>query len=448
MSKKLIIPIASSILVITGTLFAIRWAKGYRPSRQGLKGTGLLTATSNPSGAQVFINNKLTTATNDTLNLPPGEYKIEIKKDGYITWEKILTIEKELVTQTSATLFPSVPSLTPLTFTGADNITPSPDGQRITYVVSDASTQNKNGLYILELTDSPLSFQKSARQIARNAPGKDWTTAQLTWSPDSTQILAHFPDDTNFLLDANRLNDIAALTDSSARLPVIFTEWEEEIALRETDLFLKLPQEMQRVATQSAKNLYFSPDGTKILYTATAEITIPDTLTPPLPATNTQPELRELESGNIYIYDLKEDKNFLLGQEETFPAELGDFKISSKILILDPQKLFGNDATPSAYTFLQKNKTYIETLDTFATYYTPSALNNYQWFPTSNHILMNQNDKIEIVEYDGTNHATLYAGPHEDSFVYPWPNGSKIIILTNLNGGSDRIPNLYSINLK
>lgn len=126
------------ILALTGgILFAIKIAKGYRPSltNKALQGTGLLSANSTPKGASVFINDKLTTATDDTLNLPPGEYKIKVALDGYIPWEKTLTLIPELVTQTNVRLFPSVPNLKPLTFSGALNPTPSPDGQKIVFSV-------------------------------------------------------------------------------------------------------------------------------------------------------------------------------------------------------------------------------------------------------------------------------------------------------------------------
>jgi hypothetical protein len=155
MAKKLLLTLASLILIGLGTYIAIKFAQGYRPNFKNgtVQGTGLLVANSTPTGAQVFLNGKLTTATDDTLNLPPGSYQVDIKKDGFTTWTKTLQLQPELVTQTNATLFPSVPNLKPLTFTGAKNLLPSPDGQKIAYLVEAASTDSKNGLWILDLTD-------------------------------------------------------------------------------------------------------------------------------------------------------------------------------------------------------------------------------------------------------------------------------------------------------
>ena len=117
-NQRLIFTLLSASFIIGGTYVAIRYAKGQRPSSDGtVRETGLLVANSFPTAAQVYINDKLTTATDDTLNLDPGEYQVEIKKDGYIPWRKTLNLKKELVSQTNALLFPAVPSLTPISLT-------------------------------------------------------------------------------------------------------------------------------------------------------------------------------------------------------------------------------------------------------------------------------------------------------------------------------------------
>ena len=83
-TPRLLIVIVAVLFFVTGTYFAIRLARGYRPSlaSRALQGTGLLAANSVPRGASVFLNDKLTTATDDTLNLPPGQYRVKIAQDG------------------------------------------------------------------------------------------------------------------------------------------------------------------------------------------------------------------------------------------------------------------------------------------------------------------------------------------------------------------------------
>ena len=449
MFKKLLIPVLAILLIIIGTLVAIKFAQGYRPNltRRYIQGTGLLVANSFPSGAQVFINGKLTTATDDTLNLPPGEYQIDIKRDGFSPWSKTLKLEAELVAQTNATLFPAVPTLKPLTFTGALSPSPSPDGQKILYFVKAASLPSKNGLWVIDLNPTATAFirPREPRQITRDLDGLDFTTATLTWSPDSNQILIHF-DKNNYLWDANRLTDPADLKDVTARLPLILSDWEEQLTRKQHQQLLSLPVALTDLLITNAINLYFSPDEKKLLYTATAAITLPNNLLPSLPASSHQPQQRHLTPGAIYVYDLKEDRNFKVADPP--PAELGQPPISQKVLLGADAVLPSLSSSPSAYTKLQKGKTTVQTLQLFTAQYTPLTTQSLQWFPTSNHLVLTQSDKITLLEYDGLNRTTIYSGAFDPSFVYPSPTGSQLIIITNLNQDSQVTANLYLIDLK
>ncbi|OGY15950.1 MAG: hypothetical protein A2784_00785 [Candidatus Chisholmbacteria bacterium RIFCSPHIGHO2_01_FULL_48_12] len=455
MSRRLILSLLSLLVISLGTFAAIKFAQGYRPSfggPQALKGTGLLVANSFPSGAQVFLNGKLTTATDDTLNLPPGDYQVDIKKDGFHAWSKRLKLEPELVTQTNATLFPAVPTLRPLTFSGALNPLPSPDGQKIAYVVTASANPTQTGLWVLELTQSPSFLRKDPRQIARNN-GLDFSIATLAWSPDSSQILVHL-DKNNFLLDATRFNDNLELKDVTARLTLILSDWEERLAKKQLQQLLTLPLALPALLLESATNLYFSPDETKLLYTATKDINLPQGLLPPLPASSTQNQQRQLAPNATYVYDLKEDKNFLVSPPP--PAELGNEAKTPphKILLVDSLEIpptTSPSALPAgrqAYTKLQDFPLLIDTLAALTAQYTPLPIQPLQWFPTSSHLIAIAEGKITVLEYDGLNQTTIFSGTFRPGFAYPAPNGSQMIILTNLNQDSDLPPNLYSIDLK
>ena len=456
MNRKLLIAIATVIFLILGTYTAIQFAKGYRPNfdAKEIQGTGLLVVNSVPEGAQVLINGKLTTATDDTINLPPGEYTVEIKKDGYISWQKSVHVEAELVTQANARLFPAVTDVDPLTFTGAMNLTPSPDGQKVIYAVEESSIDTKKGLWILDLVCRPISLSKDPRQIVQNTGGLNFTQALLSWSPDSNQVLAHFPPDSNqsslfeqnLILDSTKFSSQESLRDATAQLPVIFSQWEEQIARKLNDQLSDLPPQVQEIATASATNLYFSPDEEKLLYTATQDAVIPDDLIASLPSSSTQPEHREIKSGNVYVYDIKEDKNFLI-LESAKPAELGE-QVTREMIIdrITPRTFFSQESSPSAFTKLQKETTE-ETINAFQAQYSPRK-QPVMWFPDSNHLIINDEEKITIIEYDGTNADTVYSGTLEEGFVYPWPDGSKLLILTSLNSESTLSPNIYAIILK
>lgn len=450
-NRRVVYTLLSALVIIGGSIAAIQYAKGkYRITDTGfVPGTGLLSATSLPTGAEVYIDDKLVTATDDTLYLEPNQYTIKIAKDGYTTWEKRIEIEQELVAQTNAKLFPIAPSLSTLTFTGAENIVPSPDGQKIAYYTASASAERKNGLYVLDLGNNPLSLQRGPRQIAADTSQVDLATARLIWSPDSSEILL-LGEQRAVVLQAGQLNEITQLPDVSFSLRQLLSDWEKEMFLREQEFLSQFPDEMIAIATESAKNVYISPDKKRLLYTATAQVTIPDSIVPPLPATNTQPEERALQPGGIYVYDREEDKNFRLGTEASSSAVLNSTDDAAELINTGSKQLLSTElnnrtATDSAlFQTLQATESG-KLFQNFATYHSSLFANSYQWYPDSRHLLFIADNAIKIMEYDGQNRTTLYSGPFVNRFVYPWPDGSRLLIQTSFS--PDTPANLYAIEL-
>ena len=478
--QKILAALFGILFIIGGTLAAVRWAKGYRfnfgEKGPELTGTGLLVASSDPKGAQVYLNGKLTTATDDTLNLPPGSYQVEIKKDGFLAWKKKLEVTAELVTQTTAKLFPSVPNLTPLTFTGASDPLPSPDGQKIVYRVTEADNEAKNGLWILELSERNFAVARASepKQIARNTSQYDFSTAKLVWTPDSGQILAYWTVEKGntgdtlissaVLLNAGGMNDEGDLKDVSARLPVLLAQWHQDLDEKDKIRIKELPEFMREVATASAQVAYFSPDEKRLLYSTTEDLTIPEGLAPDLPAESTQAEEHDVKVGSLYVYDIEEDQNYAIANSE-LKFKNSDLKTGKSSETYWSRRLGDNrvrwlEATPSSESkkavALPPRQTGLppvpeelmaEILAELPDRYSPIWQLGVQWFPTSAHLLAAGGGGINITEYDGTNNSVVYSGPSEGNFVYPWPNGSRLVILTNFNDRNSPT-NLYAINLK
>jgi hypothetical protein len=442
-TRRLLYTFLSLAIILSGTFVAIQYAKGnFRLTRQGfVPETGLLSANSFPPGAEVVIDGRLVTATDDTIYLQPGQYTVEVLKDGYWPWKKNLSVERELVTQTNAQLFPVAPSLNPFTFAGVQNVTPSPDGQKLIYYTASASAQNKNGLYLIELTDSPLSLQRGPRHLAEDVPSLNLAEADIIWSPDSNEAML-LADEKEVLLDLDTKNNLLTLPDISFSRPQILSQWEEEMYIRERQFLSRFPEEIVQIATQSAKNVYISPDKKRLLYTAVNSVAIPEDIAPPVPSTNSQPQERELQPGSIYVYDREEDTNFKVGEEATASATP-----TKQLLATDlyNRQALSLESSPSAFRRLQAS-TSAQTANTFNVYHTPLFTNTFQWYPDSRHLIYTLHNRIQIMEYDGANDTTVYSGPYSDEFVYPWPDGSKLLILTSF---SPEVPNnLYGIELK
>lgn len=387
--------------LLLGTVLAILYGKGYRliPDHGStkLEGTGLLVLTSKPDAAKVYINDKLTTATNNTINLAPGEYNISIVKDGYLPWQKKITIAQEIVARADALLFPYAPKLEALTLTGAQNPVIDPTNTLISYSVSSASG-TKNGIYTLDMTSRPIiNFGGAVTQLSDDSI-LALSGATLQFSPDSTQLIAEVPgrvSSSYYLLSSKSFNQNP--TDVTNTLFTLQSTWEKLKTDKAQKRLDSLPTKVQELIVQNFSQTMYSPEDDKVMYVASRSAQLPIIISPRRIGVDSTAEQRTITEGNYYVYDIKEDRNYLL---------------------LDVQKIKDKDLLP-----------------------------RYSWFPDSNHILYVADKKISIVEYDGLNATVVYGGPFEDHFVFPWPDGSRLVILTNLNSSSTPY-NLYTISLK
>lgn len=423
--RPLFISFVTFCSILGVSAMVIAYGRGYRLDikQSSLKPTGLLSTISDPVGAQVFIEGKLKTATNNSVAIEPGWYTVTISKEGYISWQKKIRVQGEVVSKTDAVLFPSNPSLSPLTNLGVERPILSPDGNKIAYIVPqdhlEESLQKKAGLWVYTLSEGPLGRNRDPIQIVPFTDGIDIQKATITWSPDSTELLVH-NDSIYHLYNISRPDSYTDVTLSQVAL---LADWTDEKSIKEHQKLEAFDPQIIEVASTSARIISVSPDETKILYEATAGATLPIAINPPLIGTNSTSEERAIVPGKIYVYDSKEDKNYLLldTKEITVPAPTPT-PTTIKNMIKQVQK-------PVALP--------------------PVRLDEYiHWFPTSRHLILTLQGKIDILEYDRTNWTTLYSGPFVDGFVAPWSNGSRIIIMTNLNGNAATLPNLYTVNLR
>lgn len=400
MKKQIFVSFAILLTMIVATVLIILYGKGYRfgfdKGTPEVSGTGLLVTTSSPDGAQVFIDSHLTTATDNTINLAPGDYDVKIFKDGYFPWEKNITVKKEVVSKADALLLPTAPKLESITNVGVLNPIADPTGTKIAYGVASQSA-GKNGLYVLDMTLRPLlTLQSSSTQIAIDS-NVAFSQSSIKWSPDSKQILATFssPFTSDYLFSADSLNSSPA--DVTETLPTVNTSWQKLKDEKEKALLDSLKKPLKSIVVNDFAVLQWSDDETKILYTASQSADLPLIINPPLIGTDSTPQDRGIKKGAAYVYDIKEDRNYKI--LDSFPVSLTN--------------------APQPLMFL----------------------------PDSKHLVYVNGGKIDIMEYDAQNQTTVYAGPFVGNYVFPWPDATRLVILTNL-GNSNLTPNLYTIGLK
>lgn len=398
MKRILISGIFIGLFIGLGTIAAIFYAKGYRITFNGngdgkiIEGTGLLVATSRPDGARVLVNNSLTTATNNTINLQPQEYDIQIEKDGYLPWRKKIIIKNGLVSEANALLIPTAPKLEAVTTIGVSNVIMDANGSLLAYTVSSASA-TKNGVYVLNMNSRPLIFLgATGTQIVSDAIDS-FSQGELTFSPDGKELLVKVRS-TYYLLATDARNDNPQ--DVTNTLFLVERDWEQQRLERDKKLMDSLTRDLRQISTLYFKDISAAPSGDKLLYTASRSASLPFVLKRKVPSLNSAVDQRILRGGSVYVYDIKEDKNHLI-------FDASGLKLGEKV-------------------------------------------SQYYWYADSRHLIFTEGGKVNVVEYDGGNLTTVYNGLFLGNLIFPWPDGSSIAIITRLSSTAPY--NLYRISLQ
>lgn len=436
--KDFLFPLLTLGAILGISYMVISYGKGYRFDifKKTVEPTGLIAATSDPTGSEVLVDNQLKTATNNTINVKPGWYDVTITKEGYQPWSKRLRVQGEVVTRADAYLFPANPSLSTLTTYGVIRPALSPDGTRLAYIVpqnGEATVSSKiierPGIWIHDITNRPLSLSRAARQIARSSI-IDFSEAVLTWSPDGRELVAALPNPLTqsysfYLLDESRLNELPARV---VDMDTLVSRWNILEQTEKSQQLLSLRPTLAASVSAMMKVISFSTEETKILYEASMSGALPRMIVPELIGTNPTTQIRDLEMGKIYVYDIKEDRNYLIGTAAELNIDPSNYLNTNQYEADSDSDLL----LPSWWT-------------KFTVYQAPQSI---QWLPTDRHLILVSKDRIEAIDFDNTNRKTLYAGPFWDGFVVPWSNASRVLILTNLNPAAGVAPNLYSVNLR
>jgi hypothetical protein len=271
-------------------------------------------------------------------------------------------------------------------------------------------------LYVLDMRNRlVLTLQGNSTQIANDTLAL-FSQSKLKWSPDSTELTASVfanGNETTYLLTSNGFN--SAPQDVTPTLATVQENWALDKAKEDT-----LRLSTLKTGVKDMLNYFniidWAPDGTKILYQASASANLPIVIAPRLIGADSTPEIRDIKIGKTYVYDIKEDRNY-------------EIQVSEPIIQPTP-------TLPALQAFGIPEPT--------STPKSPMAL---RWFADSTHLIYVHDKRIDIMDYDGVNQTTIYAGPFIGNYVYSWPDSSKIVILTDL--GNPMIePNLYTISVK
>lgn len=384
------------VLFFMFVLGLIAIARGYRLdlTKKSLSSTGILAISSLPKAAKIYINGQFKGVTDLNVELQPGTYTVDIKKDGYTGYSTKILLKGELVEAIDPILFPVNPSLSPITNLGITRAIAVNQSDKLILLSSNDDIE-RDGIYLFEAGKRTLSFFPPLKQLIfkSNLPeGVDFQKVKVSFSYDYKQAVFDFqlPDNTvvSYLLSLETENqEPFDVTNSKETL---IAAWSEE-RLKETRKLVELlPRDIRAIATSSFEIVSFSPDQTKVLYKAKKDINLPLVIDPPLIASNQTAEERNIKKGYVYVYDKREDKNFKVGDEKSPP---------------------------------------------------------FLWYIDSKRLVFNESHRIVVVLYDGQNKQVLYSGPIEKDFFTTTSDG-KILILANLNPQFNKFPDVYEVGIR
>lgn len=407
-------------LSILGTIIA--YARGYRLNitEKKVVPTGILVASSTPESAKIYIDGKLYGVTNSNITLPPGHYHVQIKKDGYSTWENNLTIKGELVVKTDALLFPLNPSLAPLTSLGIVKAHFFEGENKIVVLTENqlTATPSASGVYLLDNGRKQLSIFNPLRTLVLKSAFPtifDFADTSLEISPDGEESIMIVSSPVRaylFSLDEDKQQPI----DITRSVQTVRQAWATTRGKNLQRILESFKDPLPQIASDSFDIISFSPDESKILYRAKQNTLIPTIVKPPLISTNQTQQTRDIRTGSLYVYDKIEDTNYLL---ESL-VELNAPTIARRQT---------NIPSPSPTIGLQLPAT------------------NYLWYPDSKHLVIREDNQISVIDYDGTHKQVVYSGPFEKDFLAVTQEG-KLLILANLNPQKNNLPDVYAVGIR
>ncbi len=360
----------------------IAYARGYRfdVGKRLVRATGIISATSTPKAAKIYINGELKGVTDTNITLPPDNYLVEIKKEGYTSWSKKINLKGELVINVDPVLFPINPSLSPLTNLGIMKAVPTDDGDKIVLFASESA-------YLFDAGKKTLPFFPPLNKtvdLSQLSLIEDLKNIKVIFSPDQKQAIIELEQNSYLIsLEESNQNPLEVTLSKET----LIEAWQNEKSKNYSKILETFPKDFDKIASSSFQIISFSPNEAKILYKTKENVELPLMINPPLISTNQTPEERLLIKDKIYVYDRKEDKNFLL----------------------------------------------------------PNL--NLKWYFDSRHLVVEEEKKISIIDYDGTNKQSIYSGPFESSF-FNTTNDGKIVVLTNLNAQENELPDLYLVGIR
>lgn len=306
-----------ALAVGMATLVLLYYADGFGFGKNGqVIQNGLMFVSSTPNPANVYLNGKLSKSqTNSRIVLEEGEYTMELKRAGYRTWRREVTINGgEVVHYDYPFLIPdTLTSNTVKTYDEAPQLTlQSPDKHWL--MVSRASQFNQFEMFNIQdpksgVTSTMITVPDSV--LTKATTTQSWQLAE--WSNDNKHILLrHLFDSSSEYILVDRsapdksINLTQTLGKTTADIHLVDKRYDSYYLFDATKHTLaKASLDTPEPAAYLDHVLAFKSYGTDtVLYAAASGTAGDGTVHLRLQQGSTSTTLRELAAGTTYLVDL------------------------------------------------------------------------------------------------------------------------------------------------
>lgn len=270
----------SSLLVIL-SIIAIIYARGSKPTSNGLINTGNIRLNTDVENITVKINGQTQTPKNKLItDLTPGEYTVEITSPGYIKWAKTVQVQEGLVKDLFIRLIPE--SIKPEKYSSfsVDRLVFASNAEYSYYVVTNAERANNVGIWRERIRDgSRFRFFDSetttritdiTRSIQADIQAGNYA---IIPSKDNKKVVLKVGKDQirHFLLNADSYNE----PDNNNQLETELGYTAESVEWLDDSRFLLVKTAnlltVYDSESQSSQVITYHPENNPIVYAATQE---------------------------------------------------------------------------------------------------------------------------------------------------------------------------------
>ncbi len=471
MIRRVLLSLLIFCVFVVICVYVIVTAQGTKIDNSGnVVNTSIIRVNSIPKDVSVYINDKQASLTENRVEwLEPGTVKVTLKKNGYTTWEKEVTLKAGIIEDIYAQLYPDKLNFDKLTSINVDKFFFSNNTDYIFYSVINAVNSKDNGFWRLKLTRNLLD-------IGAITPTKIYTynsddlkmlrenTYEAQISDDNSKAIISLPEaKIAYYLDFNNpvlisLNDILTFFPSQINwlnnsTNVVVTDGKLLIYLdvnsRQQNLIYYSPDKKITYSV-NGNNVYYYRNDKEKLYAYVngqstevqflADLNIKNKISEILTPTNNNSLIYFLAGNLLYIYDLNNHATLNIQDVKEVKALSSNGKylafedIEGKLETL----ILKSSADLKSYT----NNIYTISLD-------PSNLVSLSYTPSGNNLIglikdTKGDNALWFMDYDGMNPVKLINGEKiiNNNFAVS-SNGLDLYLL--LNDSSNDVTSTQSI---